>query len=75
MSKSVHLSPFFTENGGTANDGSIAVMQGDIPVLRILLRVEAKRGEAYKVKDPTRDAFARFVVKAINDAYARGENP
>ena len=75
----VYLSPLFAEHGYCANDGSVTIMQGDgddaIPVLTVLLQANVKRGEKHKAKDPARDAFAAFVVKAINDAIFRGERP
>jgi hypothetical protein len=53
------------------NDGAMIIMgkdkEGDdCPVLNIPMRVNAKRGEAWRTTDPDQEAFAAALVELMN---------
>ena len=59
--------PFRASTAGAANDGSIAILDGDgEPVLRVLLTAQVPKREAWQAEDPKRDANIQFVVDALN---------
>jgi hypothetical protein len=64
-----NISPLYLEHGMCANDGSIAVMEGDgfdaEPVAAVLPTVPIKRGQGHKLKDDQRrDDRARLIAAA-----------
>jgi hypothetical protein len=52
------------------NDGGINILTDSGSVCTVHLQVSAKRGEAYKAKDPERDANARLIAAAPDLLYA-----
>ena len=64
------VSTLYREHGMGANDGSIAVVAYDeegvatVPICNVVMHAEAKRGQAYKVVCPERDANAYLLAAA-----------